>query len=215
MRKRLSILAIGAHPDDFELGCGGTLRQHVKNGDRVYGLVLTRGEKGKHNPTCKECRSSARLIGLEEVTILNFPDTGLRDNGEVISAIREYIRKYKANIVYGHTVKDCHQDHRYAALALKSAVNIRDGIKAVYLFEGPSTDASFEPHHHENITSTFNFKLRAIKKYESQLERGGSILDLDWVEDKALGRGNEIKPRNKKGKIFYAEAFEINHTVNY
>ena len=59
MDKRKNILAIGAHPDDVELGCGGTISKHLELGDEVYVLIMTNGEKGSHAPNREECFKSS------------------------------------------------------------------------------------------------------------------------------------------------------------
>ena len=68
MQNPLRILAIGAHPDDIEYGCGGTLFRYVRNGHKVHLLVMTYGEKGgKHNTRREEQLRSAQLLGVEKV----------------------------------------------------------------------------------------------------------------------------------------------------
>jgi LmbE family N-acetylglucosaminyl deacetylase len=207
------ILAIGAHPDDFELGCGGSLLKHKSDGDLTYGLILTNGKKGKHCPQGSECKASAKILGLEEVTQLDFMDTELPSDGKVIDIIRSFIKKYEPDIIYAHNHKDDHQDHRSAAYAVQSAA--KHGVSRILLFESPSTLVEFAPHYYKDITPFYNGKIMAIKAYQSQLQRENSILDVDWIETRSRYWGFKIKPRSEKGKKHYAEAFEINHIIDY
>src|SRR5262249_8592937 len=64
---RMTVLAVGAHPDDVELGCGGALLTHVANGDRVAMLILTKGERGPQDslPRVREQEEAAALVGAK------------------------------------------------------------------------------------------------------------------------------------------------------
>lgn len=205
-------LAVGAHPDDIELGCGGTLRKHVEAGDKVYGLVLTKGEKGEHHPGCKECKASIETLGLEHITLLGFKDGYLGHNNEVVKAIEEYIKRYGVNIMYAHSEHDWHQDHRAASLASSSAAR---NIPNILLYQSPSFTPEFTPHGFSDITSTIDTKLEALSKYISQLQKK-TILNLDDVRAQAEAWGCRVKNGTNSHRRTYAEAFELNHMVlNY
>lgn len=93
---RRRILAVGAHPDDIEIACGGTLSAMRDSGYQVRGLVLTQGERGsnaKVRPS--EARRSADFLGLDQVRVLDLPDTRLHDRSlDVLAAIEEEIIKF-------------------------------------------------------------------------------------------------------------------------
>ena len=90
MQNPLRILAIGAHPDDIEYGCGGTLFRYVRNGHKVHLLVMTYGEKGgKHNTRREEQLRSAQLLGVEKVLWGDYCDTEIICSGELIREIEE------------------------------------------------------------------------------------------------------------------------------
>ena len=202
------VLAVGAHPDDIELGCGGTLVKHRKNNDEIYSLVMTRGERGKHCPELSECKASADYLGIE-IIFLDFKDAELSDDYHVVSRIEEYVKKINPTIVYTHTTKDRHQDHRNCSNAAKSAVR---NVPKVLLFESPSTQSDFSPHIYSNITGTIEDKLETLRRYNSQIEKG--IVNLDWITAQALYWGlKNIDNFHHNGKNAYAEAFEINHFV--
>ena len=72
----VTVLAIGAHPDDIELGCSGTLLRHHKDGNRVYILVLSRGEaSGDPEKRENECKQAAELMGVDELFFGDLKDT--------------------------------------------------------------------------------------------------------------------------------------------
>ena len=173
--------------------------------------MLTQGEKGGHCSKCRECKNSARFLGFEDIEILNFKDTGVFYDGDLVSAIREKIDRYNPEVIYGHTSHDNHQDHLSASLATQSAAKQR--VPNVLLFETPSTTVDFVPHYFNVITESYSDKLKSLRKYKSQLNREG-ILDLDWIRSKALFWGVKTKPKGYRNKKCYAEAFEINHIIN-
>ena len=199
---RKNILAIGAHPDDIELGCGGSIIKHLELGDEVYVLVLTNGEKGNHSPGRKECLKSLRSLGIKRKNIFfaNFSDGHVSDDLNVVNFIEELINRLKIVRVYTHHFNDRHQDHRNCSYAVSSAAR---KVPEIFLFQGPSTKVSFEPHYYiELFDKHINKKIESMSCYKSQIKKG--IVNLDWV--RSLARINGYT-NNKK----YAEAFSINH----
>src|SRR3989304_4780293 len=121
-RKCIKILAVGAHPDDIELGAAGTIARHVREGDEVHFLILTCGEKsGDRETRKKEALESAKVLNVPLVSFAEIPDTMIKEGLETILKIEEVIKKFRPDRVYSHGTKDTHQDHRNAALATFSA----------------------------------------------------------------------------------------------
>lgn len=165
----MKALAIGAHPDDAELGCGATLALLKKRGHKVYILVLTRGEaSGDPKIREKECRLSAKTIGVEKIFFGNLRDTEITDGVETVMAIENVINLVKPNIVFAHSSKDGHQDHRNAGLASQSAAR---HVKKVLLYESPAAFTEFHPRVFVDVSSTFNIKLEALKAFGSQVTK--------------------------------------------
>ena len=109
----MNILAIGAHPDDIELGCGGILLKSAKQGHNVFMYILTRGAaSGDPLQRTTEQREVARIIGARASWIDNFEDTKLSPNVDLINHIEQVIRMTKPDIVYTHPHGDTHHDHR-------------------------------------------------------------------------------------------------------
>jgi LmbE family N-acetylglucosaminyl deacetylase len=107
------ILAIGAHPDDIELGCGGTICKAAQGNQRVIALYLTKGEKsGPPEVRMKESINAMRVLGVTEVYFESFPDAQIPDSFEVIECLEKYVTKFNPTTVFTHSIHDTHQDHR-------------------------------------------------------------------------------------------------------
>jgi len=114
MDKQLDILAFGAHPDDVELSCSGTIAKHIALGSKVGIVDLTRGELGTRGSAeirDKEAAKAAQLLGVEMRHNLNFKDGFFKDDEAHKLAIIEKIRKYQPEIVITNAVSDRHPDH--------------------------------------------------------------------------------------------------------
>jgi bacillithiol biosynthesis deacetylase BshB1 len=121
---KLDILAIGAHPDDVELGCGGTLIRHVRMGHKVGIVDLTRGETGtRGTPEIrdKEGRDAAAIIGAVVRENLQLPDGFIGRERDQKMAIIQAIRKYQPDIVIATAMHDRHPDHGNAAALIEES----------------------------------------------------------------------------------------------
>jgi LmbE family N-acetylglucosaminyl deacetylase len=198
-KDRNIILAVGAHPDDIEIGCGGTLAKHIERGDDVYMIVMTNGERGNHNMDRSECLKSLQTLGIKGIFFGNFPDGALSDDFLVVSFIEKYINELGVNRVYTHSPNDRHQDHRSCSRAVSSAAR---KITEILLFQGPST-TSHEPHYFIELSpSNFRKKIDSVNCYESQISKG-------IVNPKLISHLAEI--HGATCNKMFAEAFAINH----
>jgi LmbE family N-acetylglucosaminyl deacetylase len=170
----LKILAVGAHPDDVELGCAGTLALHKRKGHQVYVLVLTRGEaSGDAAIREDECRAAAATIGVDQLFFGNLHDTRIADGIDTIMTIEKVIKTVAPDIVFSHTSKDAHQDHRNTGLASLSAAR---NISNVFLYECPAAlrgayGNAFTPQVFVDIAPVMNVKLKAIAAFNSQASK--------------------------------------------
>jgi LmbE family N-acetylglucosaminyl deacetylase len=197
-----SILAVGAHPDDIELGCAGTLALHKLRGDKVYLLVLTRGEaQGSPEVREDECRRSVNVIGADGLFFGGLADTKVHDGRETIDAIEKVFEEVKPDIVYAPTLKDTHQDHRNAGYAALSACR---HCKIILMYEGASTQRDFTPQVFVDITKTFKVKLEVTHVFGSQLnsQRGVYSVAMKAIQGLAKFRGYQAG-------VEVAEAFEV------
>jgi len=201
-----TILAVGAHPDDVELGCGGTLALHKLNGDRVYVLVLTRGEaSGDAKVREEECRRAAEIIRVDGLFFGGLKDTMIHDDRETIDIIERIIDEVKPDIIYAPSYKDTHQDHRNTGYATLSAGR---RCKIILLYEGASTQRDFVPQVFVDIGPTFELKKKMTSVFGSQLSngRGGYTSAVKAIEGLAKYRGYQAG-------LDVAEAFEVGRFI--
>jgi LmbE family N-acetylglucosaminyl deacetylase len=200
-----SVLAVGAHPDDIELGCAATLALHKLKGDKVYLLVLTRGEASGCPETREdECRRSIGILGADGLFFGDLGDTKVDDGRATIDAIEKVVEEIKPDIVYAPTSKDTHQDHRNTGHAAMSACR---RCKIILLYEGASTQRDFTPQVFVDVKHTFDLKLRMTNVFGSQVRNhGGYSVAIKAIEGLAKFRGYQ-------SGVEMAEAFEVGKFV--
>ncbi|MAZ73368.1 MAG: bacillithiol biosynthesis deacetylase BshB1 [Flavobacteriaceae bacterium] len=111
---KLDILAIGAHPDDVEMSCGGTIAKEIANGKKVGILDLTRGELGTRGTAeirDKEAKNAAEILGVSLRKNLGFGDGFFENNHATQLEVIKIIRKYRPEIILCNAVDDRHIDH--------------------------------------------------------------------------------------------------------
>jgi two-component system, NtrC family, response regulator HydG len=192
------VLAVGAHPDDVEIGAAGTLMAHGTAGCRVSVLTMSRGARGgAEHARAAESRAAARVLGatlyLEDMT-----DTRISESDPTIGAIGEVIEQVRPTIVYTHSLHDVHQDHRNTHRAVMVAAR---GVESVYCFQSPSATVDFRPNRFVDIDAHMTGKLAAIDAFASQTAVRG-YLEPDVIEATA-------RYWSRFGESRYAEAFEV------
>ena len=161
------VLAIGAHPDDVEIGCGGTLARHRAQGDVLRVLTLTRGAAGGDvNQRTIEAQRAAEVLSAT-LEIADLPDTRV-DSVETIDLIEAAIREFQPTHIYTHCAEDTHQDHRAVHEATLVAAR---RVPNVYCYQTPSTTVDFQPNCFVDVTDFMKQKLQAIDSYKSQVAR--------------------------------------------
>ena len=131
--KKLDKLDIGAHPDDVELGCAGTIAKEISNGKKVGIVDLTRGElgtRGDAQTRDSESNNAAKLLGVEFRENLDFSDCFFTNDREHQMKLVEIIRKYKPDIVICNAIQDRHIDHSKAARLVGDACFL-SGLKKI------------------------------------------------------------------------------------
>jgi LmbE family N-acetylglucosaminyl deacetylase len=210
---KMRILAIGAHPDDVELGCGASLALLKKKGNRIHVLVLTRGEaSGDPGIRTFECKESARLLCVDNLFFGNLPDTKITDGLETIMKIEGIISRVKPDLIFTHSEKDGHQDHRNTCLATLSAAR---NSKKILLFESPAALREFCPQVFIDVGLTFNTKLQALRAFGSQTSkvyfRGGKNVTDEGRKFPYVSNAIEglARFRGFQAGVALAEAFEV------
>lgn len=193
----MNIVAIGAHPDDIEFGCTGTIMRHIRRGDEVTFVILSRGEKGGDPETrTKEARDSARKIGAK-IQIFDFPDTAVPQSHKLIERLEAVIKDLNPRRVYTHSVKDTHQDHRNAAYATLSAARF---IPEIFAYESPSLYLNFNPNYYVDISSYIDKKTELLSSFTTQ--NGRDYMKINAIRGLSQFRG--LGPA-----VSHAEAFEV------
>lgn len=197
----MNILAIGAHPDDIELGCGGLLLKAAKQGHDIYMYSLTRGSaSGDPVQRAKELMKSARFIGAKNLWIDNFEDTKLSVNDEVINHIEHFINRADPDIIFTHSQGDVHHDHRAVAASTLEAGRCASNILA---YEIPLTK-NFTPQVFYDISDVVDEKVELINIFWSQQSK----LYLKANAIKGLAEYRALQTRLNT-EIKYVEAFEV------
>jgi len=192
------VLAIGAHPDDVEIGCGGILARHVAAGDQVSVLTLTGGEQGGEALTrAIESRCAAEILGAR-LFHTDLVDTGVSEASDTITAIKQVIEEVAPTTVYTHTARDVHQDHRNVHHATLVAAR---GIPRIYCYQAPSTTIEFHPTRFVTIDGFLERKLEAIDAYGSQ------VAVRDYLDPDLLRSTARYWGRFSRSK--YVEALEV------
>ncbi|ANW95941.1 bacillithiol biosynthesis deacetylase BshB1 [Wenyingzhuangia fucanilytica] len=184
MSFKLDILAIGAHPDDVELGCGATVAKEVAEGKLVGILDLTKGELGtRGTPKIRamEAEASAGILGVMVRENLGLPDGFLENTKDYQLKIVEIIRKYQPDIVLCNAIDDRHPDHAKAS-KLTSDACFLSGLRAIKTDIGYGEQEAWRPrtvlHYIQwkniepdvvvDVTDFIDVKENAIKAFKSQ-----------------------------------------------
>ena len=203
----MNILGIGAHFDDLELGCSGTLIKHVQNGDRVTMLVIT--DSSYTNPNgglirdvnvaYKEGLNAANIIGAELIC-LKIKTFMVPFEESVTSEINRYIEELNIDVIYSPWVHDIHRDHHYTA---KNTLMASRHIPRVLMYRSNyyDTEQTFRGNFYSDITDMMDRKTEVIKAHKSELERV-RFKWLDFFQNQNANDGQKIG-------VKYAECFEV------
>ena len=220
------VMVVTAHPDDSEFGAGGTVARLVREGKQVTYCILTNGNKGSSDRTMtperlasireEEQRNAARVLGVETVEFLGFPDCELEDTRESRMAVTAAIRRHRPDLLIAqnpHRTKNfggSHRDHRVAAgIALDCVYPLaRDHmafpelmaqglephkVKEVHLMWWDSPELVVD------ITDTIDLKLKALACHVSQ------VRDVPAMEKRVRERAAQL---GKAKGYAYAETFD-------
>lgn len=203
----MNVLAIGAHFDDLELGCGGALARHCQNGDKVVGFVATdsgfsnlEGVQLRKNETARqEAETASRIIGYD-LALGRIPTFYLEYGEQIHCKLLKLIEENHIEMIYTHWVHDVHHDHRNLALATLHAARHVNRI-VMYRSNWYSSEKEFCENFFVDITETWVAKEKAIRAYQSEMDRTGEAW-LTYFKQEAVNNGLKIGTA-------YAEAFQV------
>lgn len=207
----MKILAIGAHLDDIEIACGGTLAKAVEAGHTVKVLIMSKSgytnKEGKlqrsDEVAVKEGIEALNTLGVQDIEILDFPTKDIPFQSDVVNSIDVCMSNFNPDIIFTHHPFDTHQAHEGVAKATIAAARRKN---TVFFYE-PITPSGrsyvpFKPSLYVDIEKSLDKKIASLRCHKSEYNKFGAE---DWVEGvrcRCGFRGYEI------GKKF-AEAFEI------
>jgi LmbE family N-acetylglucosaminyl deacetylase len=218
------VLAVYAHPDDADVGCGGTLARWAKGGSAVHLIVCTDGGKGTRDPAVKPAKLAAEradeleeasgIIGLATVDNLGFPDGELLDTDEFRRTLVGRVRALRPDVVCGHDPTAIffgedyfnHRDHRIAGLALLDAVAPAAALPHYFPDAGPPHQVStvllsgtLEPDDWVDVSDTIETKAAAVECHRSQFAG-----ESGWAGEAVRRRAAE---EGRRAGVAYAEGF--------
>ena len=197
-RRREVVLAIGAHPDDVEIGVGGTLAAHSQLGHEVAVLTLSRGARGGlEQERARESEQAAQVFGAK-LYLEDLEDTRISEGDPTIRIISRVIGEVRPTMIYTHSVHDVHQDHRNTHRAVMVAGR---QIGRVFCFQSPSATVDFRPSKFVPIDAQLDAKLQAIGAFGSQ------VALRPYLEPDLISATARYWSRFSDGR--YAEAFEV------
>lgn len=204
----MNILAIGAHFDDVELGCGGALAKHAQNGDNVYVYVATvSGFTNQYNQTVRsseialeEARAAMGVLGVKELICGNFKTLAVEFVDELNVEILKIVQEKGIERVYTHWVGDIHHDHQAVAKAsLHSCRHVPRLL--MYRSNWYHSTTEFRGNFYVDISEQWSIKERAIQAHESEMDRTGNKW-ISFFKNEAENAGQRIG-------VNYAEVFEV------
>jgi LmbE family N-acetylglucosaminyl deacetylase/ActR/RegA family two-component response regulator len=174
---RRVVVAVGAHPDDVEIGVGGLLSGHHANGDAITIVTLSRGARGGDSAVREE-ESHAAARRLDARLVLgDLADTRIPVGDPTVRVIQECIAEVEPDIVYTHSTNDVHQDHRAVHQATMVAAR---GVPMVACYQSPSATVDFHPIRFTTIDEHVEDKLALLACFASQMGMR-EYLDRDLV----------------------------------
>jgi LmbE family N-acetylglucosaminyl deacetylase/CheY-like chemotaxis protein len=192
---REHVLAVGAHPDDVEIGVGGILASHRAAGDAVTILTLSRGARGgAPEDRQHESLASADMLGAR-LFLEDLVDTEIMNTGPTVAIIERVVNEVNPTIVYTHSSHDRHQDHRAVHEATLVATR---AVRTIACFQSPSSTVDFRPSRFVSIDGYTDKKLALLECFRSQAEIRG-YLDPEFVLATArywgrYGGGKSVEP---------------------
>ena len=184
---KLDILVIAAHPDDAELGAGGTIINEVNSGKRVGILDLTRGEMGTRGTAetrFQEAEAARKILGVSMRDNVGLPDGFLENIREYQMRIVPFIRKYRPEIVLANAMQDRHPDHGKGGKLIADSCFL-SGLRALETKDENGTiqaawrpksvyhfiqDRYIEPNFVVDVSEVWDKKMEAIKAYKTQFD---------------------------------------------
>lgn len=204
----MNILAIGAHFDDVELGCGGALARHARQGDNVYVFVATvSGFSNQYNQAVRtnesaleEARNAMEILGVKELICGKFKTLDVEFVDALNIEILKIVQEKKIDQVYAHWTGDIHHDHQAVSRAsLHSCRHVSRLL--MYRSNWYHSTLEFRGNFYVDITQFWEIKEQSIRAHVTEVDRTGEKW-LGFFKNEAENAGQRIG-------VKYAEVFEV------
>ena len=220
---KLDVLAFGAHPDDVELSCSGTLLKLKEGGSKIGVVDLTMGELGTRGTTYtrkEESDASSKILNIDVRENLDLGDGWFENNQENKLKVIQAIRKYQPTIIFANAIDDRHPDHPRAAKLLIEAFFL-SGLKKIETQDNGIAQDIWRPKHlfHYiqyryikpdfvvDVTPYYDIKMKAILSFKSQFYEPGKKSDtlisskkfLDFINGRSHEMGSSIQVEHGEG----------------
>jgi len=222
------VLAFGAHPDDIEIFCSGTIKKLTKKGMKVAVVDLTRAElstRGNLKLRAEETEKSNKILGLEHRETLGIPDGNIELNWENKLKVIYAIRKYRPNVLFCPYLDCRHPDHQKTGMLVKEAFH-NCGLVKIETFENGVKQEPFRPNHMYyfmemvdftpsfvvDISDEFDDKMKSIRAFKSQFFSEDDPDTQTFISQKSFIEYIEARARYwgfkigvKYGEPFYSQ----------
>lgn len=196
----MKVLAFGAHPDDLEIGMGGTIARYVARGHEVLMVIAT--VPNRRDERIPEAEAAAAILGADLVVMDVAPDD-LVFGRQMVRRFDQVLNGFSPDVVYTHSNKDSHQDHASVTNAVIASTRKNDC--SVYMYEqtipGGIGPEAFHGQYFVDVSACIGQKLDAIMAHRTQLDTYGDWW-LEGIKGRAMYHGFKIN-------VKYAEVFEV------
>lgn len=226
-KQKLRVLALGAHPDDMEWHCGGTLARYSREGHEVFICHVSNGNKGSFRYSSEELAkvrrreaiAAAKVIGAASLAV-GVPDGEVANTVEAQYLVAEVVRQARPDVVIATDPQDYHGDHRavgelamhatfMATCPLYETKSPHTESVPVLYFCDTSAGLDFQPTEWVDISDVLELKVEMMMAHESQLEWIGQRSDGDLRDGVAEEFKAIARFRGMQCGVRYAEAFRL------
>lgn len=229
---KLEYLAFGAHPDDVELGCGGTLAKLVSEGNKVGIIDLTQGElgtRGTAETRRQEAQSAMEILGVSVRENLKMKDGFLVNSEEYQMRIVEMLRKYRPEIVFANAIDDRHPDHAKGSKLVSDACFL-SGLPKIKTYDENGNQQevwrpkqvfhyiqwkNIEPDFVVDITGFLDVKIKSCLAYKTQFYNPDSTEPVTPIATKEFldSLVYRVQDLGRLSGVPYAEGFTTEKTI--
>ena len=212
----MTTLVVAAHPDDEVLGCGASIYKWATAGDDVHVLILAEGITSRDislesNATsaaldelAEAARAASRILTVSSLSLHDFPDNSMDTVRflDIVKIVETFVSKLTPNVVVTHHAGDLNIDHRITHNAVLTVCRPVPGccVKRILCFETPSAtewqspvfNQPFTPNWFEDVSQTFDVKLKALEAYESEMRNWPHSRSIESVQNLARWRGTSV-----------------------